>query len=105
MHGCDPSIVGAILLSPPLRFSRTSDLQSWARVGQAPGRPGARARRLPAARGGAASASPSIPQAEVIAVDSAKHLWVGYAERVLDEIVRVVNPAAYPLPTSFEETT
>ncbi|MCU1587545.1 MAG: hypothetical protein JWN31_1038, partial [Frankiales bacterium] len=24
--------------------------------------------------------------------------------RVLDEIVRVVNPAAYPLPTTFEET-
>ena len=32
----------------------------------------------------------------------AKHLWVGYAERVLDEIVRRVAPAAYPLPTEWD---
>jgi hypothetical protein len=45
-----------------------------------------------------------VPQAEVIGVDNAKHLWVGYADRVLDEIVRRVNPAAYPLPKTYEET-
>ena len=41
-----------------------------------------------------------VPQAEVIGVDGAKHLWVGepYVRIVLDEIVRRVNPAAAPLP-------
>jgi hypothetical protein len=36
----------------------------------------------------------------IIGVDGAKHLWVGEAAttRVLNEIVKVVNPAAYPLP-------
>ena len=44
-----------------------------------------------------------IPQAEVIGVDGAKHLWVGEppVRRVLDEIVKRVAPAAYPLPTTF----
>ena len=34
----------------------------------------------------------AIPQADVIGVDGAKHLWVGekYVRRVLDEIVRIV---------------
>jgi alpha/beta superfamily hydrolase len=103
MHGCDPSILGAVLLSPPLRFSTDEDLQSWADSGKPLAvlvpelddylRPAEARQRF--AR---------VPQAEVIAVDRAKHLWVGYAERVLDEIVRVVNPAAYPLPTTYEET-
>jgi hypothetical protein len=41
-----------------------------------------------------------VPNAQVIAVDGAKHLWVGEAatKRVLDEIVKSVNPVAYPLP-------
>jgi len=41
-----------------------------------------------------------VPQARVIGVDGAKHLWVGEAatKRVLDEIVAVVNPAKAPLP-------
>jgi hypothetical protein len=44
-----------------------------------------------------------LPEAEVIAVDGAKHLWVGESatKRVLNEIVRVVNPAKYPLPERF----
>ena len=44
-----------------------------------------------------------VPQSEVVAVDGAKHLWVGDAERVLDEIVARVNPAvATPLPREWE---
>jgi hypothetical protein len=45
-----------------------------------------------------------IPKIEIIGVDGAKHLWVGEAatKRVLDEIVRVVNPVCYPLPEFFE---
>ena len=46
-----------------------------------------------------------VPQAEVIGVPGAKHLWVGerYVRIVLNEIVRRVNPAAWPLPTEWEE--
>ena len=52
------------------------------------------------------------PAAEVIAVDGAKHLWVGepYVRIVLSEIVRHVNPAALEpstmsLPTTWEDQT
>jgi hypothetical protein len=42
-----------------------------------------------------------VPQADVIAVDGAKHLWVGepYVHRVLSEITRIVAPNRLPLPT------
>ena len=45
-----------------------------------------------------------VPQAEVIAVEQAKHLWVGeaYVRIVFNEIVKRVAPAAYPLPTSWD---
>jgi alpha/beta superfamily hydrolase len=100
MHGCDPSVVGAILLSPPLRFSQQEHLEGWTKplVVLVPElddylRPAEARERFAV-----------VPHAEVIAVERAKHLWVGFAERVLDEIVRVVNPAAYPLPTTYEES-
>jgi uncharacterized protein len=45
----------------------------------------------------------AIPQAEVVGMPGAKHLWVADAERALDEIVRRVNPAIdVPLPTTWE---
>ena len=46
-----------------------------------------------------------VPQAEVIAVEHAKHLWVGetYVRIVLNEIVRRVNPDAWPLPTEWKD--
>lgn len=103
MHGCDPSVVGAVLLSPPLRFSRPSDLAAWASSGKplvvvVPEHDDyvqpAEARERFAV----------VPQAEVIGVDKAKHLWVGFADTVLDEVVRHVNPAAYPLPRTYEES-
>jgi hypothetical protein len=39
----------------------------------------------------------------LINVEDAKHLWVGETatKRVLDEIVRVTNPASYPLPEFY----
>ena len=41
----------------------------------------------------------AMPQAEVVGVPGAKHLWVGDAETVLDEIVRRVAPGVpVPLP-------
>ena len=101
MHGLDPSITGAILLSPPLRFSDDAHLDAWAASGKpvvalVPElddylRPAEARQRF--AR---------IPQAEVIGVDGAKHLWVGEpaVRRVLDEVVKRVAPAEYPLPTT-----
>ena len=101
MHGLDPSVTGAILLSPPLRFSDDAHLDAWAGSGKpvvalVPElddylRPAEARQRF--AR---------IPQAEVIGVDGAKHLWVGEpaVRRVLDEVVKRVAPAAHPLPTT-----
>jgi len=92
-HGCDPAVTGAVLLSPPLRRAGDDDLAVWARSGKpllvlVPEfddylRPAEARRRFAV-----------VPQAEVIGVPGARHLWVGDAERVLDEIVRVVAPAA-----------
>jgi alpha/beta superfamily hydrolase len=102
MYGLDPSIEGAVLLSPPLRYSAPEHLQAWATSGKplvalVPElddylRPQEARRRFAA-----------VPQAEVIGVEGAKHLWVGepYVRRVHEEIVRRVNPAALPLATSW----
>ena len=102
MYGCDPSVVGGILISPPLRFSAPEHLQRWAGSGKplvaiVPElddylRPEQARERFAV-----------IPQAQVVAVPRAKHLFVGFAETVLDEIVRWVAPAAYPLPRTYEE--
>lgn len=100
--GCDPAVAGAILLSPPLRFSTADDLRVWAESGRPVTalvpefddylRPAEAAERFAA-----------VPQAEVVAVPGAKHLWVGDAEKVLNEIVQRVNPAvAVPLPTEWD---
>jgi hypothetical protein len=44
-----------------------------------------------------------LSQAEVIGVSGAKHLWVGYAETVLDAIVQRVAPAVpVPLPVEWD---
>jgi alpha/beta superfamily hydrolase len=98
--GCDPDVTGAILLSPPLKTATDRDLAGWAASGKplvalVPEfddylRPAEAAERFAA-----------VAQAEVVGVPAAKHLWVGDAETVLDEIVRRVNPAAHPLPRSI----
>ncbi|HKG50266.1 MAG TPA: hypothetical protein VKB14_07495 [Actinomycetales bacterium] len=102
MHGCDPAVVGAILLSPPLRYAGPADLERWAESGKpvlalVPEhddylRPDEARERFAA-----------IPQAEVVGVDGAKHLWVGEpaVRRVLDEVVARVNPPRSPLPTTW----
>ena len=103
MHGADPSIEGAILLSPPLHRATDEDLAAWDAFGKplvvlVPElddylRPDEARRRFAAVR-----------HAEVIGVDGAKHLWVGEAavRRVLDEIVTHVLPGHGPLPTTWE---
>ena len=102
--GAEMAVEGAILLSPALHRADDADLDAWAAVGKpllvlVPElddylRPEEARRRF--AR---------VPQAELIAVDRAKHLWVGepYVRIVLNEIVRRVNPAAAPLPTEWKD--
>ena len=102
MHGLDPSITGAILLSPPLRFS---DRRAPGRVGgvrQAGASRWCRSSTTTCSPAEARERFARVPQAEVIGVDGAKHLWVGEpaVRRVLDEIVKRVAPEAYPLPTT-----
>jgi alpha/beta superfamily hydrolase len=101
-YGCDPSVVGGILISPPLRFSAPEDLSRWAESGKplvaiVPELDDYL--RPPEAR----DRFGVVPQADVIDVPRAKHLFVGYTEQVLDEVVRHVAPTAYPLPRTFEE--
>lgn len=101
-YGCDPLVEGAILLSPPLRSATDADLDVWA----ASGKPMLVLVpelddyvRPPEARQRFAR----IPRARVVAVDGARHLWVGEpsVRRVLDEIVGRVAPGQGPLPTSY----
>lgn len=98
-YGPDHDIQGAILLSPPLHRTSDEELARWNRSGKklfalVPEfddylQPEAAQQRFA-----------GVEDIEVIGVDGAKHLWVGEAAttRVLNEIVKVVNPAAYPLP-------
>lgn len=103
-HGCDPAVAGAVLLSPPLRFSQPSDLAHWEEskkplVALIPEFD----EFLPPqdARAGFAPA----PSAELVIGQGAKHLWVGDAEYVLDQIVARLNPAVeLPLPREYEGT-
>jgi alpha/beta superfamily hydrolase len=100
-YGNEPSVVGAVLLSPPLKTATEEDLAGWAASGKpvvaiVPEyddylRPDQAHRRFAA-----------IPQAEIIAVPDGKHLWVGQADIVLDLIVQHLNPAAAPLPTTWD---
>lgn len=102
MHGLDPVVQGAILLSPPLRFSQPEHLYKWADSGKAVValvpelddylRPDEARERFAA-----------IPQAEVLDFAGSKHLWVGDAEKVLDEITRRVAPSVpTPLPMEWD---
>jgi len=102
--GIDPAVEGAILLSPALHLATDDDLDAWAASGKplivmVPElddylKPAEAQRRF--AR---------VPQASLVAVERAKHLWVGefYVRAVLSEIVRRVNPAAWPLPTEWKD--
>lgn len=101
-HARDPRVKGLILLSPPLRTAKLSDLQWWAQDG----------RRVIALvpefddylkPNEAVIAFEPLTQIEIIPVDGAKHLWVGepHVYRVLNEITKIVNPAKAPLPTEY----
>ncbi len=103
-YGRDHDIEGVILLSPPLHRATADEVAAWA------GDP----RRMivlvpefddylrPAE---ARERFSSVPEATLVPVDGAKHLWVGETQtrRVLTEIVAAVNPDALPLPTEWDE--
>lgn len=102
MHGNVDPVRGAILLSPPLRYSTEAHLDGWAAshrplVCVVPElddylRPDEARERF--AR---------VPQAEIVAVDGGRHLWVGESQvrRVHQEIVSRVRPG-FMLPTTWD---
>ena len=101
-YGREHEIEGIILLSPPLHRATEEEVAAWAStdlpvVVLVPElddylRPEEARQRFA-----------SIPQAQLIAVDGGKHLWVGETQtrRVLTEIVAAVNASALPLATHW----
>lgn len=101
-HARDPRIAGLILLSPPLQKVSESDLLFWASDGRPINalvpehddylKPDQARERFAL-----------IPQINLIAVDGAKHLWVGEPSvyRVLTEITKIVAPNRLPLPVEI----
>ena len=105
-YGLRHPIAGAILLSPPLHRTTAEELAAWAGSGKqlvavVPElddylRPAEATERFAV-----------VPEAEVVAVDEGKHLWVGEPQtyRVLTEIVARLNPTALPLPTEWPDAS
>jgi alpha/beta superfamily hydrolase len=101
-HAKDLRHAGLILLSPPLRTSETSDLEYWNTDGRpvftiVPElddylQPPEAAQRFAV-----------IKNHQMIAVEGAKHLWVGEPAvyRALSEITKIVAPQRLPLPTEI----
>lgn len=93
----DASVAGGFLISPPLKWAGDADLESWAVAGTplvaiVPElddylRPDEARQRF--AR---------VPQCRVVAVPGAKHLLVGFAEEVLDELADALVPGIGALP-------
>ncbi|MET3770140.1 alpha/beta superfamily hydrolase [Marisediminicola sp. UYEF4] len=102
-HGLEHDVEGVILLSPPLHRTTDEELSAWAGSGRrmivvVPElddylRPAEAAQRFA-----------SVPEAELVAVEGGKHLWVGEAQtrRVLTEIVARLNPGVLPLPEEWD---
>ena len=102
-YGLNHEIDGVVLLSPPLHRTSSEEIAAWAGsdvpvVALIPElddylRPAEAAERFAVA-----------PNIELVNVEGGKHLWVGEAQtsRVLSEIVARLNPAALPLPTTWD---
>lgn len=101
-HAKDPRHKGLILLSPPLRTTTNEQLMYW----NTDSRPITALvpehddYLQPAAARERFSVAPSV---KIIAVDDAKHLWVGEpaVHRVLSEIVSIVTGVPTTLPLEF----
>lgn len=101
-HATDPRIKGLILLSPPLQRTSEAELEFWARDG----RPITALIPEHDEYLNPDQARPrfaAIPHLNLIAVNGAKHLWVGepYVHLVLTEIVKAIAPQRLPLPTEL----
>lgn len=101
-YGPDSDVLGAILLSPPLHRTSSEELLRWNSVSKT------LVALIPEHDDylkpqEAVEKFSSIKNIELINVEDAKHLWVGETatKRVLNEIVKVVNPVAYPLPDFY----
>jgi alpha/beta superfamily hydrolase len=93
MHGNVDPVQGAVLFSPPLKWSSAEHLAGWARTGRSLTalvpelddylQPQEATRRFAA-----------VPQCEVIAVPEAKHLWVGerFVQIAWDQALRRIRP-------------
>ena len=101
-HAKDPRHKGLILLSPPLRTTAKEQLEYWntdprpitALVPELDDylKPDAARQRFAI-----------VPKIKIIAVEGAKHLWIGEpsVHRVLSEINSIVTGAVAPLPVEF----
>ncbi|CAN2216872.1 COG2945 Predicted hydrolase of the alpha/beta superfamily [Candidatus Nanopelagicaceae bacterium] len=101
-HAKDPRHKGLILLSPPLRTTTNEQLEFWnsdprpitALVPELDDflQPEASRKRFSV-----------VPKLKIIAVDEAKHLWMGEpsVNRVLSEINSIVTGSTQPLPLEF----
>jgi len=101
-YGPDSEVIGAILLSPPLHRTTAEELLRWNTVSKT------LVALIPEHDDylkpqEAATKFSVITEIELIAIEDAKHLWVGEnaTKAVLNEIVKVVNPVAYPLPDFY----
>ena len=103
-NGLLPGVAGAVLLSPPLRYTDEEHLRAWA----VDGRPVTALIPefddfLPPAQ--AQDQFAPLTQADVRPAPDAKHLWVGEpsVQWVLDQIVSVVAPEVpVPLPRIWD---
>ncbi|NVM98870.1 alpha/beta hydrolase [Arthrobacter sp. SDTb3-6] len=96
-------VEGAVLLSPPLHRAGDADLAAWAAFGKPLAvlvpefddylQPEAARERFAL-----------VPQARMVAVDGAKHLWVGekYVVRVLTEMASTVLGRSVELPAAWQ---
>ncbi|MCU1423973.1 MAG: alpha/beta hydrolase [Microbacteriaceae bacterium] len=100
--GLEQPIDGAILLSPPLHRTTPDEVAAWA----------ASDKKLIALipelddflrPTEAEEKFSSVPEIDLVRVEGGRHLWVGETQtaRVLNEIVERLNPAAAPLPTTW----
>lgn len=99
----DPAVVGAILLSPPLRFTSEEELRYWNGIdipvyALIPEHDDF----LPPDQ--AVIRFSPAPGIHLEAVPGAKHLWVGekFVSLVLNRVVELIAPSHAPLPANWD---
>ncbi|GAA1972585.1 alpha/beta hydrolase [Amycolatopsis minnesotensis] len=103
-YGLDPLVRGLVLIAPPMRWSTPEHLARWAPSGKPVTalvpehddflRPD-----------GVRERCAVLPGARVVALTGAKHLLVGHADEVLDELAAAILPGRTPLPREWPVPT